>query len=82
MTNLRKDAINLIEQVPEEKLYFVVQLLSGINGLYADEEQKSKEIFEKKRLAFAELEKLRRKIPDLDYEKELAESREERYGTG
>ena len=29
--------------------------------------------------AFAVLESLRRKVPDLDYEKELAEYREEKY---
>lgn len=78
MTNLRRDAIHLIEQVPEEKLYFVVQMLNSVNGLSADDNQKTEKALEKKRQAFANLEQLCRKIPDLDYEKKLAESREER----
>lgn len=34
MTELRKDAINLLEQMPEDKLYFIVQIMQGVNGLY------------------------------------------------
>ena len=39
MTELRKDAINLLEQMPEDKLYFIVQIMQGVNGLYGSEEQ-------------------------------------------
>ena len=49
MTALRKDAMDLLEKVPEDK-------------------------------AFEELERLRKKVPELDYNKELENYREEKYG--
>ena len=33
MTALRKEAIELLEQVPEDKLVYVVQILRAVNGL-------------------------------------------------
>lgn len=75
MTTLRKDAIDLVEQIPEEKLYFVVELLRGVNGLFGDDNVDKAA----KQDAFRELNNLRKKVPELDYNKELAEYREERY---
>lgn len=74
MTTLRKDAINLLEQIPEDKLYFVVQIMQGINGLYGTTDQIRKD------RAFEELERLRRKDVSFDYDKELESYREEKYG--
>lgn len=74
MTTLRKDAINLLEQIPEDKLYFVVQIMQGINGLYGTTDQIRKD------RAFKELERLRRKDVSFDYDKELESYREEKYG--
>ncbi len=33
MTALRKEAIELLEQVPEDKLTYVIQILRAVNGL-------------------------------------------------
>ena len=74
MTAIRKDAMTLLEQMPEDKLYYIVQIMQGINGLYGIEEQTSRD------RAFEELERLRRKIPDSEYERELENYREEKYG--
>lgn len=74
MTALRKDAMELLEQIPEDKLYFIVQIMQGINGLYKSESQEARD------RAFEDLESLRKKMPDLDYEKELEIYREEKYG--
>ena len=74
MTAIRKDAMTLLEQMPEDKLYYIVQIMQGIKGLYGIEEQASRD------RAFEELESLRRKIPDSEYEKELENYREEKYG--
>lgn len=75
MTALRKDAMNLLEQIPEDKLYFIVQIMQGVSGLYGTEDQAVRDS------AFEKLESLRRKIPHLDYDKELESYREEKYGT-
>ena len=34
MTQLRKDVMELVEQIPEEKLIFVIQIIQGMKGLY------------------------------------------------
>ena len=31
MTALRKDAMELLEKMPEDKLYFIVQIMKGVN---------------------------------------------------
>lgn len=36
MTALRKDAMDLLEQMPEDKLYFIVEIMQGVSGLYCD----------------------------------------------
>lgn len=74
MTKLRQDAISLLEEIPEDKLVFIIQIMEGVTGLYSQPE-------DKRETAFHTLERLRKKTPVLlDYEKELAAYREERYG--
>ena len=41
MTRLRQDAIELLEQVPEDKLIFMIQIMKGVRGLYKDENQEA-----------------------------------------
>ena len=74
MTVLRKNAMDLLEKMPEDKLYFVVQILQGIDGLYGTPEQEMRDS------AFEKLESLRRKNTQIDYDKELESYREEKYG--
>ena len=75
MTALRKDAMDLLERMPEDKWYFIIQIMEGVNGLYGTESERVRE------QAFEQLEKLRRKAPQIDYERELETYREEKYGT-
>ena len=74
MTTLRKNAMDLLEQMPEDKLYFIVQIMHGVKGLYGTEKQAAKD------QAFEMLEGIRKKVPELDYDKELENYREEKYG--
>ena len=62
-----------LEKLPEDKLTFIIQIMRGVNGLYADTDLERKE-------AFARLEQLRRKGTVTDDEVELASYREEKYG--
>lgn len=73
MTTLRQNAIMELEKLPEDKLTFIIQIMRGVNGLYADTDLERKE-------AFARLEQLRRKGTVTDDEVELASYREEKYG--
>ena len=74
MTTLRKNAMDLLEQMPEDKLYFIVQIMQGVKGLYGTEKQAAKD------QALEMLEGIRKKVPELDYDKELENYREEKYG--
>lgn len=73
MTKLRKNAIELLEKIPEDKLTFVIQIIQGMNGLYFDTVQERENAFE-------QLEKMRKKADFINYDTELKEYREEKYG--
>lgn len=73
MTALRQSAIRELERLPEDKIGFVLQIMQGVNSLYTDSQSEKKEAFER-------LEQLRRKGTVTDYDAELAEYREEKYG--
>jgi len=73
MTAIRKEAIELLEKVPEDKLSFIIQIMQGVNGLYTDTQSERKE-------AFAKLEQSHKKGTLTDYDAELASYREEKYG--
>ena len=73
MTAIRKEAIELLERVPEDKLGFVIQIMRGVNGLLDDTQSEGRE-------AFARLEQMRKKGTVTDYDAELASYREEKYG--
>ena len=44
MTATRREAIDLLERVPEDKLTYVVQILSGIDGLISISDRRTKKI--------------------------------------
>lgn len=76
MSPLRQEAIQLLETVPEEKLSWLIQLMQRENA----EQLAYKEHRQKNKNALEELLKLCKPVPNLDYEKELAQYREEKFG--
>lgn len=74
MTAIRKDAMDLLERMPEDKLHFIIQIMQGVDGHYGEEKQTAREH------AFEMLESIRKKVPELDYDAELENYREEKYG--
>ena len=74
MSSLRQEALSIVESLPEEKISVLMNFLRELNLT-----EKNKRLTRKK-AAFEELETLRRKIPDLDYDKELAIYRDEKFG--
>lgn len=74
MSSLRQEALSIIESLPEEKISALMNFLRELSLT-----EKNKRLTRKK-AAFEELETLRRKIPDLDYDKELAIYRDEKFG--
>ncbi len=84
MTALKQEAIHLVEQMLEEQMPHIIQYIYALK----DEMLRENKDFEKeseitpKMKAFLELEKMLVPVSeDLDYKKELAEARDEKYGT-
>ena len=75
MTSLRQDAVNLINKIPEKKLFYLIQIIKGIDGLFNVDELDSERI-EK---SFTYIESMRREMPEIDYDKELKDYRKNRY---
>lgn len=76
MTSLRLEAFQLLEAIPEECLFSVIQFLQEEKLRQLSREQRIKE----KRVALDELLQLSKPIPELDDQKELAQYREEKFG--
>ncbi len=83
MTALKQEAIHLVEQMPEEQMPHIIQYISALKDKTSGEKKSIEEesAITPKMKAFLELEKMLVPISeDLDYEKELAEARDEKYG--
>ncbi len=75
MTALKHEAIRLVEQMPEEQMPYIIQYIRRLNTGHVHT------AVNPKMKAFLELENML--VPTdqgLDYDKELAEARNEKYG--
>ena len=81
MTALRREAIQLVEQMPEEQMPYVIQYIQALKENVLDINLDLGEIeISPKMNAFWELESMIVPISqELDYGKELAEARDEKY---
>ena len=81
MTVLRQQAVQLVQQIPEDQMPNIIQYLhSLIRKVGIDHSLESKFAISPKMKAFGELEKMIRPVPELDYKKELEDARDEKYG--
>lgn len=83
MTALRQEAIQLMEQIPEEQMPSIIQYMKVLkrNVLKEGQFSHTKETLSPEMEAFLELEQMLVPIQEeLDYDKELAEARQEKYG--
>jgi len=72
----RETAIELIQEIPDDKIIYVLNIIRGINGLYRDTNEK----YAQRQEAFRHLQQMRGRIPgSLDYDEELAKARIEKY---
>lgn len=78
MTLIQKKAIDMIKQMPDDKIYYVVNILEGIAGLSAVTDNENR--VEKSQEAYQKLQQFRKvSLTDRDYKAELAEALEEKY---
>ena len=76
MTVMKERAIDMISRMPEEKLYYVIQLLESVEGLSENMIKGAKTPAQK---ALEVLRFRKRSDVEIDYKKELAKAREEKY---
>lgn len=78
MTALRREAIQLVEQMPEEQMAYIIRYIQALKVKNAGVDGEIK--ITPKMRAFQELEKMLIPVSqEIDYDKELAEARDERY---
>ena len=83
MTALKRETVQLVEQMPEDQMPYVIQYIQTLKGKISGTEQLSSDevTVAPKMRAFLELEKMLNPVSqELDYDKELAEAKNERYG--
>ena len=72
-----KEAYKLIDEIPAEKLEYVIQFLRGAKGLLGDKKENNRQ----KEIAFNNLKKYKGILTDrFDYDKKKFEYMEEKYG--
>lgn len=77
MTVLEERAMNIIRHMPEEKLYYVVQLLESVERL---SENISEGFETPEQKALKNLQRFRKRSDvEIDYKAELAKAKGERY---
>lgn len=57
MTAIRQEAIRMLEQVPEDKLSFVIQIMQGVNGLLGTSDIKEREVMDLHQFVMASTER-------------------------
>lgn len=83
MTALKQEAIQLVEQMPEEQMPYIIRYINTLksNHLNTGQFPNRDDALTPKMKAFLELEQMLVPVGgELDYEKELAEARQEKYG--
>ena len=74
---LKEKAAVMISRMPEEKLYYVVQLLESVEGL---SENTVNGVKTPEQRALEDLQRFRKRSgEEIDYKAELAKAREEKY---
>ena len=77
MTMLKEKAVDIISRMPEEKLYYVVQLLESVEGL---SENTVNGVKTPEQQALEDLQRFRKRSDvEINYKAELAKAREEKY---
>lgn len=77
MTVIKEQAIEMIKRLPDDKVFYVVNILEGLEGLY-DENQETRPSDSQK--AYQNLQCLRRMgAAEIDYKAELSQALEEKY---
>ncbi len=77
MTIMQQRAIKIIEKLPDDKVYYVISILEGIEGLQSED---GDEKLTKSQIAYQNLQHFRKRgSEERDYKEELYATLEEKY---
>lgn len=73
MTLMKERAVKMIQRIPEENMFYVVNILENLQAMSIDKEKKR----ENAKAALADILNMEKRLPgDFDMKKELAGARE------
>ncbi len=79
MTQIKERAFEMIQELPDDKVVYIVEILKGLIGLYGDNKIEIKDLSEQQK-ALEGLKKYRGRVSaDINEKEELAKAREEKY---
>ena len=77
MTLMKERAVKMIQHIPEENMFYVVNILENLQAMSINKDNDR----EMAKTALADILSMEKRLPDdFDMRKELADAREERYG--
>lgn len=77
MTQIKERAVEMIQRMPDEHMFYVINILQNLEDMAADKDADREQAMK----AFHEILKYRGRLPeDFDADRELAKAREEKYG--
>ncbi len=77
MTLIKERAVKMIQHMPEDTMFYVVNILENLQAMSINRE-KDKEMA---KAALEDILNMEKRLPaDFDIKRELAEARDERYG--
>ena len=80
MSIMQEKAYEMIKRLPDDKLYYIVRLLEGLEGLVSPVRNDDSMTLEQK--AYEDLQQFRRcSDVEIDYKEELAQALEEKYAS-
>lgn len=77
MTQIKEKAVEMIRRMPDDNMFYVVNILQNLEEMTSDKNSDKKRAM----TAFQNILKFSGRLPeDFNTDKELAEAREEKYG--
>ena len=78
MTRIKERAVEMIQRIPDDDMLYVINILQNLEEMATNKNTDSEQAM----TAFQDIMKYRGRLPkDFDADKELAEAREEKYGS-
>ncbi len=77
MTRIKEKAVEMIQRMPDDNMFYVINILQNLEEMTANKDTDREQAMK----AFQDLLKFSGRLPeDFDADKELAAAREEKYG--